>query len=366
MRKMTWKTGTAVVMYAVILSAFSIMGLFWLRNMTMVGKTAAYSDGSGVYVLTRQEWLQSLNGESVQIDPARVISKSVFDSYYIGKSLAWVPIVAIALCLFFLSSSLILWLVLQRIQKRESLRLLQPLQTMNFSKKMILDFDPAIQSLLRKISQQFQNHLDDYKRLNSYISHEQKNTLSVLRTRMELKEDKNAVQMIDCIANNMEDILTLCDDVKMSAVMPVDVALICASVCDTYRNISTQITFDFDEDANMLILAKERWIFRAVNRLLDNALKYGEGKPVRVTVENKYHSVVVKVQDAGIGISSEKQELIFQNRYRVNELKKDGYGIGLSLVSHVCNLCGGFAFVESEEGKGSCFYLSFPEIKEQN
>ena len=40
MRKMTWKTGTAVVMYAVILSAFSIMGLFWLRNMTMVGKTA--------------------------------------------------------------------------------------------------------------------------------------------------------------------------------------------------------------------------------------------------------------------------------------------------------------------------------------
>ena len=47
MRKMTWKTGTAVVMYAVILSAFSIMGLFWLRNMTMVGKTAAYSDGSG-------------------------------------------------------------------------------------------------------------------------------------------------------------------------------------------------------------------------------------------------------------------------------------------------------------------------------
>ena len=83
MRKMTWKTGTAVVMYAVILSAFSIMGLFWLRNMTMVGKTAAYSDGSGVYVLTRQEWLQSLNGESVQIDHARVISKSVFESYYI-------------------------------------------------------------------------------------------------------------------------------------------------------------------------------------------------------------------------------------------------------------------------------------------
>lgn len=363
MRKMTWKTGTAVVMYAVILSTFSIMGLFWLRNMTMFGKTAAYSDGSGVYVLTRQEWLKSMNGESVQIDPTRVISKTVFDSYYVGKSLAWIPIAAIALCMFFLSSSLILWLILQRIQKGESLRLLQSLQTLEFSEKILPDFDPGIQSLLRNIRQQFQDHLDDYKRLNSYISHEQKNTLSVLRTRMELKDDGNAVHMIDRITNNMEDILTLCDDVKMSAMMPVDVALICASVCDAYRNISKQITFDFDEDANMLIMAKERWIFRAVSSLLDNALKYGEDQPVRVTVENRYHSVIIKVQDAGIGIPSDKQELIFQNRYRVNELKKDGYGIGLSLVSHVCNLCGGFAFVESEEGKGSCFYLSFPEIK---
>lgn len=126
------------------------------------------------------------------------------------------------------------------------------------------------------------------------------------------------------------------------------------------------ITFIFDEDADTEIIAKERWIYRAVANLVSNAVKYGEGKPIEVKVENKKHSVIVSVKDNGIGISPEAQEKIFNHRYRINELNKDGYGIGLSLVSHVCDLCGGFAAVESELGVGSVFYLSFPQKSRQS
>lgn len=56
----------------------------------------------------------------------------------------------------------------------------------------------------------------------------------------------------------------------------------------------------------------------------------------------------------------EQQEKIFENRYRIGNRQKNGYGIGLSLVRHVAELCGGFVWVESEEAKGSKFKLIFP------
>ena len=105
-------------------------------------------------------------------------------------------------------------------------------------------------------------------------------------------------------------------------------------------------------------------IYRAICNLLDNAIKYGEDKPIEINVKNKNNSIIISVHDNGIGIPQELQDKIFNHRYRINELNKDGYGIGLSLVSHVCDLCSGFVWVESEKNKGSTFYLSFPEMNE--
>ena len=57
--------------------------------------------------------------------------------------------------------------------------------------------------------------------------------------------------------------------------------------------------------------------------MIDNAVKYGSEKPIEVFVQTRHGSV----------IPLERQEQIFQNRYRVHQLKRDGYGIGLSLVA---------------------------------
>jgi signal transduction histidine kinase len=142
------------------------------------------------------------------------------------------------------------------------------------------------------------------------------------------------------------------------------VSLICALVCDTYKKIYENIYFEFDDDGNTTILAKERWIYRAISNLVDNAVKYGEGKPIYISIKNKNNSVIVTVKDNGIGIDRNSIGKIFDNKYRINELNKDGYGIGLSLVSHVCDLCEGFVMVESELNEGSCFYLSFSEYNQ--
>ena len=62
--------------------------------------------------------------------------------------------------------------------------------------------------------------------------------------------------------------------------------------------------------------------------MIDNAVKYGSEQPIAVFVQTRHGSVIITVCDHGIGIPLERQEQIFQNR-----LKRDGYGIGLSLVA---------------------------------
>ena len=358
---MTWKTGAAIVIYAILLSALSIAGLLWLRSTSAANRVTEYAGDSGVYILTREEWSEITAGRNIQMDVSRIVWRNAFDSYYTAKSFEWLPAGAVSMCLFFLLSSLLLWAVLPQIQRRANIRILRSMKEFEQTETPCPGLDPAIQEALEEIRQKFQDHLNDYKRLNAYVSHEQKNALSVLRTTVELKAGADAVKSIDRIVDNMEDILTLSDD-STAAAAPVDAALICAAVCDSYRSQAVPIYFDFEEGQDATILAKERWIYQAVGNLIDNAVKYGSEKPIEVFVQTRHGSVIITVRDHGIGIPLERQEQIFQNRYRVHQLKRDGYGIGLSLVAHVCNLCGGFAFVESKENEGSRFYLSFPKF----
>jgi len=221
--------------------------------------------------------------------------------------------------------------------------------------------DQTFSAVYQKLKQQFFDRITDYKRLHSYLSHEQKNNIAILRTELELSENVELLKTIDRISDSIDDILTLSESDEDTMKVEVDITLVCAEVCDAYMNLSDKISFSFDE-ADHVIFAKDRWIYRAVSNLVDNAVKYGNGKSIEVSVVSKNHSIIVSVKDYGVGIDASAQEVIFDHRFRINELQKDGYGIGLSLVSHVCDLCGGFVFVESEENEGSTFYLSFPEI----
>jgi signal transduction histidine kinase len=72
---------------------------------------------------------------------------------------------------------------------------------------------------------------------------------------------------------------------------------------------------------------------------------------------------VVRVQDTGIGIARDQQARIFERFYQVaSSLTREqgGVGLGLSLVCDLSSLQGGVVWVESEEGRGSCFSFALP------
>ncbi|MFA5583640.1 MAG: PAS domain-containing sensor histidine kinase, partial [Bacteriovoracaceae bacterium] len=102
-------------------------------------------------------------------------------------------------------------------------------------------------------------------------------------------------------------------------------------------------------------------IEQVINNLLTNAIRYGEGKPVTLNAKKFGDKVRIFVKDQGAGISKDKQEKIFMRFERLEEVSESsGLGLGLFLSQKIVLSHGGHIWVESDEGKGSCFIVELP------
>ena len=104
----------------------------------------------------------------------------------------------------------------------------------------------------------------------------------------------------------------------------------------------------------------------AFTNLLSNALKFvpPETKPmVKVWAEARDKDVCISVADNGIGIEPQYQKKIFEVFQRLHgQNLYPGTGIGLAIVQRAVNRVGGSVGVDSQPGKGSRFWLTFPNV----
>lgn len=105
-------------------------------------------------------------------------------------------------------------------------------------------------------------------------------------------------------------------------------------------------------------------IGQVITNLITNAIKYSPNSDkIIIRVTNNDESLIVAVQDFGIGIPEEHQEKIFERFYRVYYKEGQvfpGLGMGLYISSEIIRQHGGKMWVESKKEKGSTFYFSLP------
>lgn len=95
---------------------------------------------------------------------------------------------------------------------------------------------------------------------------------------------------------------------------------------------------------------------QVVTNLIANAVKYGPGKPVEVTVRTEGERTLLQVRDHGIGIPREAQRRIFERFERaVSDRHYGGFGLGLWIVRLIVDALGGTIAVVSEPGQGAIF-----------
>jgi two-component system, OmpR family, phosphate regulon sensor histidine kinase PhoR len=106
---------------------------------------------------------------------------------------------------------------------------------------------------------------------------------------------------------------------------------------------------------------------QAVRQLVDNAIRYSPlGGDVEIDVAPSDNYVVISVRDRGIGIPADQQNRIFELCFRAHAGTSHdvgGLGIGLFMAREITIRHGGLMWFESEEGRGSTFYMRLPHAE---
>ena len=138
----------------------------------------------------------------------------------------------------------------------------------------------------------------------------------------------------------------------------------------TFAAKSQNFTVDISGLIHDQFCGDEKRFGRIIINLLTNSSKFTpDGGKIKVMVketpiDDKQCTLLVAVQDNGVGISTDKKDKIFKPFVRGSENQiggVEGVGLGLDIVNSIVHLKKGKVWVESEESKGATFYVEIPE-----
>jgi signal transduction histidine kinase len=98
-----------------------------------------------------------------------------------------------------------------------------------------------------------------------------------------------------------------------------------------------------------------------VTNLIANAIKFGAGKPIEISLREEAGTARLAVRDHGIGIDPALQGQIFERFERaVSDKHYGGLGLGLYISRRIAEAHGGSIRVQSELGAGATFIVELP------
>lgn len=129
-----------------------------------------------------------------------------------------------------------------------------------------------------------------------------------------------------------------------------------------------QLIFDDQGKVQQYVKADKDKIRQVLINLVVNSIKYGknDGQTIIKTLLYKNTTIIVEVEDNGIGISTEHQARLFERFYRVDRSRSraiGGTGLGLAIVKHIIEAHQQTVNVKSEPGKGSTFTFTLEYSK---
>ncbi|HYE08917.1 MAG TPA: PAS domain-containing sensor histidine kinase [Patescibacteria group bacterium] len=138
---------------------------------------------------------------------------------------------------------------------------------------------------------------------------------------------------------------------------------ISVSVAEYAKFYEIELVFDTEVEEKIIACDADK-LERVMLNLLSNALKFTDkGGRVYINIFDNKDSVIISVKDTGIGIPEKMKNAIFDRFRQVDSSfrrKREGSGIGLSLVKLLVEAHGGEISVQSELGKGTEFIIKLP------
>jgi len=217
----------------------------------------------------------------------------------------------------------------------------------------------------------------------SYINHEIRNPLNVIKGLTELNLEEIQKSMInEEIISNMHTIKNACEMLEHIVNDSLDINKIIQS---KFKLVNEKIKLqyfvqDIKKIVNLKINEKPQIKVQVINELKDeyiygdetrlkqiifnfvvNAIKFTEGGYIKIEIkEEDMERIRISVEDTGRGIKEEDKKRIFEPYEQLDikdSLRHGGLGLGLYLCKLLTKLMNGEIGFKSEEEKGSCFYI---------
>ena len=120
---------------------------------------------------------------------------------------------------------------------------------------------------------------------------------------------------------------------------------------------------------DLCVVADEKLFSQGLKNIIDNAIKFTLKGDISIetdrVIENNLTWGIIKISDTGIGISEEKQKIIFEDFRQASEGRArsfEGNGLGLTISNRIIKMLSGYIKVESWPGKGSLFTIYLPVV----
>jgi two-component system phosphate regulon sensor histidine kinase PhoR len=181
---------------------------------------------------------------------------------------------------------------------------------------------------------------------------------------------------IDTVTRNVQQIVTLVNDIlflqEMDLVLPefqaVDMNEVARTVVEKYTAKAKDhgVNLRLTPGSNLpLVWGDAKSLERALMALVDNAIKFSpQGGDVRISLNRSNETVLVAVEDRGIGIAKENLPRIFDRFYhleRSGDHLFGGIGLGLAITRQVIEQHQGHLDVTSTPGRGSTFTMTLKQ-----
>ncbi|EHG24107.1 hypothetical protein HMPREF9332_00308 [Alloprevotella rava F0323] len=251
----------------------------------------------------------------------------------------------LSFALLILMGALIMFLYIQRIQRRNHLEL-KKMAAMreNFFTNITHEFRTPLTVILGLSHDLQKVDKEEIKRKAQDIERQGKGLLALINQLLDISKIKSAIGKPDWKNGNIVALLTMIVDSYHDYAHSKKI--------DLQIHASGEIIMDFIPD----------YVIKVMNNLLSNAFKFtpAYGK-VNIRVKSENQQLYIDISDTGKGMSKEVISHIFEPFYQdKSDVHNIGTGVGLALVEQIIQAVNGKITIESEIEKGTTFHISLP------
>ena len=233
-----------------------------------------------------------------------------------------------------------------------------------------------------RMSRRLGKSFDSQKGFVENASHEIKTPLSVIQANIDTildgknvskKESEklllNSKKQIGFMSDLTEDLLLLSSVSNVRFGIKFGKVNIKEVIEESISTLSGEIekkNFNIEKSLpkkDLFVNGNRTLLTRAVTNIIENSLKYSEGKNIEVSVSTKKDTVLISVKDDGRGVPKEKAKEIFERFYRLDKgrsRKEGGSGLGLAITKEIIERHNGSVYVNTEYKDGAEFVIKLP------